>query len=81
MIKDYIIIKSYMHCIYYFDNQTVGNVKIRSRLEKIDKTGNDTQLKNAVFHWPMQRLMNDIKGLVVFKSIRTIMYLVKKYLA
>jgi len=40
-------------------NQTTGNVKIRCRLEKIDKTGN-SQLKKDVFHRSMQRLMNDI---------------------
>jgi hypothetical protein len=31
-------------------NQATGNVKIRCRLEKIDKTGNYTQLKKAVFY-------------------------------
>ena len=39
------------------------NVKIRCRLEKIDKTGNYTQLKKAVFHCSMRRLMNDINRL------------------
>ena len=40
-------------------NQTIGNVKIRCRLEKIDKTGNYTQLKKAVFNLSMRRLLND----------------------
>jgi len=38
-------------------------VKIRCRLENIDKTVNYTQLKKAVFHWYMRRLMNDINWL------------------
>ncbi len=44
-----ILDKCDMHCIYYFDNQTMGNVKIRCRLEKIDKKGGYTQLRQAVF--------------------------------
>jgi len=44
-------------------NQTASNVKIRCRLEKIDKTGNYTQLKKAVFNLSMRILMNDIKTL------------------
>jgi hypothetical protein len=43
-------------------NQTISNVKIRCRLEKIDKTGNYTQLKKAVFKGSMRRLMNDINS-------------------
>ena len=39
----------------------MGNVKIRCRLEKIDKTGNYTQLKKAFFHWSMGRHINDTK--------------------
>jgi len=39
----------------------MGNVKIRCRLEKIDKTGNYTQLKKAIFHWSIQGLMNVTK--------------------
>jgi len=31
-------------------NQTMGNVKIRCRLEMIDKTGNYSPLKKAIFH-------------------------------
>jgi hypothetical protein len=63
MMKNHIIIKSYMHCIYYFDNQTAGNVKIRCRLEKIDKTGNYTQLNKAVFYLSTRRLINDANRL------------------
>ena len=40
-------------------NQPIGNAKIRCRLEKIDKTGNYTQLKKAVFNLSMRRLLND----------------------
>ena len=39
-------------------NQTTGNVKIRCRLEKIDKTGN-TRFKKTIFHSFMRRVMND----------------------
>jgi hypothetical protein len=42
-------------------NQTTGNLKIRCRLEKIGKTGNNTQLKATVFHWSMPILVNDAK--------------------
>jgi hypothetical protein len=41
-------------------NQAIGNVKIRCRLEKIDKTGGYTQLRKSVFHRSMRRLMNNI---------------------
>jgi len=50
-------------------NQTMGNVKIRCRLEKTDKTGNYTQLKKAVFHWSMQRLMDDTNRIAIFLQL------------
>jgi hypothetical protein len=46
-------------------NQTMGNVKIRCRLEKIDKTVTYTQLKKAVFYWSMPRLVNDTNLLLI----------------
>ena len=45
-------------------NQTTGNVEIRCRLEKIDKTGN-AQLRKAIFSCSTQRLINDISLLLI----------------
>ena len=52
----------------------MGNVKIRCRLEKIDKTGNYTQLKKVVFHWSMLKLMNDTK-ILYYSVINNINFL------
>jgi hypothetical protein len=40
-------------------NQTTGNVEIRCRLEKIDKTGNS--LLKTLFIFSIRRLVNDTK--------------------